>query len=329
MKLLKKIKFTFIVIILFFVSFETICKILKFPPVLISNQIEALKECWEETWAYQKKYHFNSMGLRGTKEIELKGDGVYRILCIGDSWTFGLNVKKEGTYPDLLENYLKNNKFKEGIEVINAGIPGYRIEEMRSFLKRNIDSLKPDCLIFLGGMNGVLAEEREDPNDERYMNFYSSKIGYFLSKSYFYNSLSFLIEYIQGLREYIIGDILVKNSDRESIGEFKELALLADFLDQLQKNGAIIILLNYPLPKREKGKLYGGYQDDYSFQEDDVLKTCLAKNPKFIFIDLFKIFKEIENCNELFLKMYYEHPNEKGYSVMAETIGRYLVRIVE
>jgi uracil-DNA glycosylase len=67
------------------------------------------------------------------------------------------------------------------IEVINAGLPSNRVEELICFLEKNIDLLNPDCIIFLGGMNGIAADKVKNPWKNRYLRFYTSKIGLCLS----------------------------------------------------------------------------------------------------------------------------------------------------
>jgi lysophospholipase L1-like esterase len=55
-----------------------------------------------------------------------------------------------------------------------------------------------------------------------------------------------------------------------------------------------------------------------------MLKYFLKENSNFVFIDLYDIFRKNEDCDNLFLKMYYTHPNEDGYSVISKAIGAYL-----
>src|SRR6185369_16937089 len=45
----------------------------------------------------------NEDGFRSAPVATGKGGGVLRIACIGDSWTFGMNVNQDQTYPARLE----------------------------------------------------------------------------------------------------------------------------------------------------------------------------------------------------------------------------------
>ncbi len=65
--------------------------------------------------------HHNSLGFRGKRENRPLA-GVPRILAIGDSFTYGLGVADESTYSAVLERI-------GGIEVLNAGVNGYGVDQ--------------------------------------------------------------------------------------------------------------------------------------------------------------------------------------------------------
>ncbi|MFA5349803.1 MAG: SGNH/GDSL hydrolase family protein [Candidatus Omnitrophota bacterium] len=314
MNKIKKVIFPLVTLALFIFMGEMTLRILRFPAILIDSKVKALIECRKETVAYYKKYDFNKLGLRGNKETLPKQNDVYRIVCIGDSWTFGLGVPEDKSYPAFLGDLLNKSLPGMKIEVVNAGISSYRVEEIIHFLEMNINVLTPDCIIFLGGSSGITADEVVNPWNNRYLNFYSSRIGLFLSKSYLYNALSNLVLDLKGLQ----------CSEKDRVREGMVIAYSADLLDRLQKEGKTIILLNYPLPKISKSIPYNVYQGHSSRSIDLMLKTFMKKNSNFVFIDLYNIFKKIENCNDLFLKMCHTHLNEAGYNVMSGAIGAYL-----
>lgn len=76
------------------------------------------------------------------------------ILALGDSLTEGLGVKKDGNYPALLEQALKQRGYSH-IKVINSGFSG----ETSSGLKNRVDwvmQLKPDLTILNIGANDAI-----------------------------------------------------------------------------------------------------------------------------------------------------------------------------
>lgn len=65
----------------------------------------------------------NSKGLRDREYGYSKPDGTKRILCLGDSFTFGYGVRAEETFPKVLERSLNAGRMQSTKwEVINAGV---------------------------------------------------------------------------------------------------------------------------------------------------------------------------------------------------------------
>jgi len=90
-------------------------------------------------------YHINSAGFRDTEHSLKKQAGVRRIMVIGDSFTFGMRVNLEDTYPKQLERMLHSAKIKS--EVINCGVVGYNMWQHYEQLKRKVIPYKPDLVI--------------------------------------------------------------------------------------------------------------------------------------------------------------------------------------
>lgn len=107
-------------------------------------------------------YHvsINSLGYRGREIDREKPAGVVRILCLGDSGTFGQFVND----PDTLSSVLEENLRREGfpVEVINGGVPGTTIVDQMEFLRRGI-VLKPDIVILTFSENDITDLAAEVP----------------------------------------------------------------------------------------------------------------------------------------------------------------------
>ena len=75
----------------------------------------------------------NSKGLRSPETPYEKPEGVFRILALGDSWTFGFRMEEPDAYPRQLERILNERAAERGdrrrIEVINAGVIGYSTDQ--------------------------------------------------------------------------------------------------------------------------------------------------------------------------------------------------------
>jgi hypothetical protein len=71
---------------------------------------------------YDFTYTNNSLGFRGAREYGPKKPGAFRILLLGDSFTYGIGVNDDQTFAVHLEHYLRENQL--AAEVINAGNGG-------------------------------------------------------------------------------------------------------------------------------------------------------------------------------------------------------------
>jgi len=101
----------------------------------------------------EERIRINSQGFRGPEFSVEKPGGVFRIVCLGDSVTYGFKVDNDECYPALLLKFQGN---PEQMEVINAGVPGYSSLQGMRQLERDVLSLAPDLLIVSFGNNDIL-----------------------------------------------------------------------------------------------------------------------------------------------------------------------------
>lgn len=83
------------------------------------------------TWlSYPPKYTINSDSFNERYEYSLSpSEGTYRIITLGNSFTFGLNVDTKDNWPEKLEDMLNRSDCKnyDRFEVINLGVGGYDV----------------------------------------------------------------------------------------------------------------------------------------------------------------------------------------------------------
>ena len=85
----------------------------------------------------------NSLGFRGP-EIPVPADGP-RLLCVGDSVTFGWGVTYEESWPVRLGGEL-------GLDVVNAGWPAAEMDELVAWIRGHARSLDPDVVLLCKGL---------------------------------------------------------------------------------------------------------------------------------------------------------------------------------
>jgi len=118
---------------------------------------------WDFTIVSTNSDHFRTENPGGS--ISAKQPGTIRIVCLGDSVTFGYRVpvvfpqnptsydRNWLPYPMLIEKQLRDANPGRNIEVITMAVPGYTSHQGLAWLRRDIDKLKPDLLTASFGWN--------------------------------------------------------------------------------------------------------------------------------------------------------------------------------
>src|SRR5919108_5792949 len=89
----------------------------------------------------------NSHGFRDKERTYEKKEGTFRILALGDSYTEGVQVSLEQTFPYILEERLNSEKSGVRFEVLNLGVSGFGTAQEYLTLKHYGLEYKPDLVI--------------------------------------------------------------------------------------------------------------------------------------------------------------------------------------
>jgi lysophospholipase L1-like esterase len=77
-----------------------------------------------------------------------------RVLCVGDSHTYGAGVRAEEAYPAQLQSFL--DEAAPGVySVMNRGVPGFTTTQVRRRLPEWIAELDPTIVVVIAGANNV------------------------------------------------------------------------------------------------------------------------------------------------------------------------------
>jgi lysophospholipase L1-like esterase len=98
----------------------------------------------------------NNLGLRGPDTTLEKPNGVFRILGVGDSITFGYGVRVEDTFLRVLQQDL-NASAPTGLryEVLNAGVPATGLEYYSHFIENDAPAIHPDLILVCMALNDI------------------------------------------------------------------------------------------------------------------------------------------------------------------------------
>ena len=121
----------------------------------------------------------------------------YIVLCLGDSFTYGVGAPLGQDYPSQLENLLKTHAQGKKFKVINAGVCSYNtsqiLEKFKEILRRNT---KPDLVTFLGG-------------GANYWNYWGYRR--YLKDNTFISAVN---DYLYRIRIYKLGKLLLININK-------------------------------------------------------------------------------------------------------------------
>ena len=104
-----------------------------------------------------EKFEVNEVGLRGWWPDEPAPEGELRILCVGDSCTFGTGVRYDETYGVVLARTLSESRLQRNARAVLLALPGYSTYQDLVLLRKRADELQPDLVVlYCGAWNDYL-----------------------------------------------------------------------------------------------------------------------------------------------------------------------------
>jgi len=148
-----------------------------------------------ESWTIEN----NSEGFRGPERTQAGDDTeIYRVLCVGDSVTFGFNTDQDAAYPRLLEQHLREQHPARRFEVVNAGVSGWSWIQGLRFLETRGFALHPDAIVIAHGANDQFLRARVT-DEERFRRLatpltrFVQSAGLLLSRTNTYRAVEWLL----------------------------------------------------------------------------------------------------------------------------------------
>ncbi len=104
-----------------------------------------------ELEAWNDRFHSNELGFR-TGPVQ-KEDGTFRILLIGDSWTYGMGIREQESFPKVLEALANEHAGAGRVEAWTLALPGYQTSNQVAALDHFIGRIRPDAAVFVPSTN--------------------------------------------------------------------------------------------------------------------------------------------------------------------------------
>jgi len=97
--------------------------------------------------SYGTPVQINEFGFRSPPFAKERSPGTYRVICVGDSFTFGMGVRQEESWPAQLEARLSPPPGYHRIEVVNAGVPGYNLRQYGRQIELALLEYEPNLIL--------------------------------------------------------------------------------------------------------------------------------------------------------------------------------------
>jgi lysophospholipase L1-like esterase len=187
----------------------------------------------------------NSDGLRSPLHSQDNGDDAWRIMTLGCSTTFGWGVDDGASYPAQLQQMLQDQGHT-GVEVINAGQPGYTSFQGRWLWDETLKDYAPDVVL----LGFVVQDARKAAYSDKSQAVLQQDHR-FMKDNLLYRSRAYL-----GLR-HLLGAVQVRAKERPEGGEGGIYRVPPeDFADNLRHlvagvraAGGTPVIFGYPLER--------------------------------------------------------------------------------
>lgn len=109
-------------------------------PAICGDLPPGMLQPWHTTDKLPFVVQTNAQGFRSGRDVEIPKKR-QRVLVLGDSYTFGVHLPNEHTFPGILQQRLPD------VEILNAGIVGYTIVQQAELFVERAVAVAPDITI--------------------------------------------------------------------------------------------------------------------------------------------------------------------------------------
>lgn len=283
-------------------------------------------------YSFKNPIRINNMGHFG-KDFRLeKTTNTLRIACIGHSTTANniADEERDYSYPELLEDYLKDNfkdkGFEKNVEIYNCGIGGWLSIDILIDFILNIIYTQPDYVIIYYGYNDLYVHLNEDfaldysHNRKNIGEFlHIIKRGYYFPKIKFWHSYEYLKDRLFGtgnVRNEVLKKIIIKrpNPNYDFKNLYTEKNIIKNLLIICEYYNIRLILSSFIYYDHERTPLSKKFAE--GVKKENELFVSLAEEFKTLFVDQVAL---VPQADENFLDTV--HLTPKGMKLFAKNFG--------
>ncbi|MBZ0272955.1 SGNH/GDSL hydrolase family protein [bacterium] len=270
----------------------------------------------------------NTLGLRAAEMYELLGRPGKRVLCIGDSTTWGFGLDPGKAWPARLEAIL-NERSADSVLVLNAGRPGWATHSARAEIVEQrglIERFEPEIVVIGLGWNDI-SFVREG------VEMTAFRVWRHRARSLMIDRIRFLTFFEAATQEwhdarhrarYERYPVIPDHPDVEGYAEG-----LTEFIRAVRaRSPARILVLGQPAAPGKIGLFVRNFQSNEAMESFYLHKSIIARartiaaDEGAAFADLAPVL-EAAGGDDLFLELM--HPNAAGYEVWARHLAERFV----
>jgi hypothetical protein len=254
-------------------------------------------------------YRTNSLGFRGPETSLKKPTGTFRIVGLGDSFTFGTGVRQEDTFLAVLEKTLNATRGHISFEVINFGVMGFNTTHEVSLLQHIGVTYDPDAVVicfFLNDADGCGTHEifnAATKQDIPFWRRHSRLLDYIATRFERRLAVRSLVEsYHNSFRDDSIGWI----SAQRALKKAKAIS---------KQHGFHLVLMIFPV--------LWNLSESYPFVDIHDTIVSFSERSLIPVLDLLPAFNGFDGP-ELWVHPNNQHPNERAHKIAAQALHRFI-----
>jgi lysophospholipase L1-like esterase len=267
----------------------------------------------------------NAEGIRADYPTLAKPDGTFRIVCVGDSVTFGYRVpvvwpdrpteydRSWLPFPALLEKELRAANLNRQIEVFPMAVPGYTSHQGLAWLKRDIDTLKPDMVITSFGWNDASLSDAPDREAIR-IDWYPVTVRWLIDHSQAFAHVT------QWLRKRNPQAGTVRARVEPRVSEYEYLGNIKSIVNLARTHGASVIVIGAPYRDRTTNPAEAQRMTKYR----TTLRESMGQN-QIPYLEVLELTEAAAPANEGFFGELI-HPNHMGHRLLASELLKLMAR---
>ena len=254
-------------------------------------------------------YRTNRYGFRGADFPHDKPAGAFRIMVLGDSFTFGEGVKLEHIFTTRLQEILRT-RASPNIEVLNFATSAWSTRDEIAYFEHAGLDFQPDLVLVAFVLNDAGPDVLDIWNNFRA----SYEAPFPFNRSYVASFVYATIARENSGRRYV--NALVDSALAEKLKWRDSLALLPKGQRLAESIGARFAVVVFPFMYQ--------LNENYPFHPIHKLVRDTCEGEQIPFLDLFPAFKG-QSYMDLWVHPSDQHPNEKGHAIAARAIADFLI----